>query len=391
MNIFRKTEQIKLLALSQRFVVALWIATLTIGSVSAAPNSFYGAIQVSGKAGDTFSIGRTLTANHIELSGPVNVWFGHTISTVALLSADNTSESTWIVPNVAGLSYGGFANIGTRAQGEMLNAARQNLLDDVIVTFGNELRKSVQVQTSTTTISIVLTPEFYSPVGTDAIENLKQSATAFLNKYAGLVSINGCTDIAAYIAAEAGVPITLDIYHAPSDNPPVSGAWSIAYRSDVNPVPNYQQILKTGDIVNTWLYGSVQHTYLVTNVQSNGKIETVDNTAAGSKIGRHLITDTLGRDVTVYRLTSNMLPTFSSFQADCLFKWGASAYPTVLSPSQSVSQSLPPYYYRYFADTKKYVGVSSADQHLYLLETSSVTDLQDLGLVSTWLKTASCQ
>ena len=391
MNIFRKASQMQLLALFQRLLLALWIATLTMGTVSATPHSFYGAIEVSGKAGDTFSIGRTLAANHVELSGPVNVWFGHTVSTVALLSANNTSESTWIIPNVAGLTYGGFANINTRSQGEMLNATGQNLLDDVIVTFGNELRKSVQVQTSTTAISIVMTPEFYNPVGTDAIENLKQSATGFLNKYTGLVSINGCTDIAAYIAAEAGVPITLDIYHAPSDNPPTSGAWSIAYRSDVNPVPNYQQLLKAGDIVNTWLYGSIQHTYLVTNVQSDGQIETVDNTAAGSKIGRHLITDSLGRDVTVYRLTTNTLPTFTSFQADCLFKWGASTYPTVLSPSQSISQSFPPYYYRYFASTKKYVGVSSVDQHLYLLETSSLSDLQDLGLVSTWLKTASCQ
>jgi hypothetical protein len=76
-------------------------------------------------------------------------------------------------------------------------------------------------------------------------------------------------------------------------------------------------------------------------------------------------------------------------QADCLLDWGERAYPTLLRPALSPSVTAGGYHYRYYSATQTYVGISLADQRLLLLDGSSGV-LQDLGLLSTWLATASC-
>lgn len=77
----------------------------------------------------------------------------------------------------------------------------------------------------------------------------------------------------------------------------------------------------------------------------------------------------------------------SNSAADCLFSWGERSYPALLAPA-ATSFSAAPYYYRYYAASKAYVGVSSADGHLYFYADGK---LIDLAAASTWLTQAGCQ
>jgi len=51
--------------------------------------------------------------------------------------------------------------------------------------------------------------------------------------------------------------------------------------------------------------------------------------------------------------------------ADCAFNWAERNYSS-LFPSAATSATSAPYYYRYYAATQTYIGVSSSDSHLYV-------------------------
>jgi len=72
--------------------------------------------------------------------------------------------------------------------------------------------------------------------------------------------------------------------------------------------------------------------------------------------------------------------------ADCLFNWAEKNYASLFSPA-TTSQTVSPYYFRYYSTTKTYLGTSSSDRHFYYV---GVDAQYDLGLVSTWYSTASC-
>jgi hypothetical protein len=74
---------------------------------------------------------------------------------------------------------------------------------------------------------------------------------------------------------------------------------------------------------------------------------------------------------------------------ECLFDWAESFYPGLFSPRGAGTQTLAPYVYRYYAGTNAYVGVSSADNHVYYLGPDGV--LLDVGDLSAWLPLARCQ
>ena len=73
--------------------------------------------------------------------------------------------------------------------------------------------------------------------------------------------------------------------------------------------------------------------------------------------------------------------------SDCLFDWAERNYASLFSPAAG-SVTLSPYYYRYYSGTQAYLGVSSADGHLYYL---GAQGLVDVGAQSGWLGTAACQ
>jgi triacylglycerol lipase len=73
---------------------------------------------------------------------------------------------------------------------------------------------------------------------------------------------------------------------------------------------------------------------------------------------------------------------------DCLFNWAQTFKPSLFSPLVSGLEFSPPYTYRYYPNTNAYVGVSSADNHVYYLRPDGV--LQDVGDLSVWLATSGC-
>ena len=74
--------------------------------------------------------------------------------------------------------------------------------------------------------------------------------------------------------------------------------------------------------------------------------------------------------------------------ADCLFRWAEQQYPQALSPAGAVSASYLGYYYRYYANTRSYVGVSGGDQRVHYLGPDGA--MADLGPLASWLATAGC-
>ena len=85
---------------------------------------------------------------------------------------------------------------------------------------------------------------------------------------------------------------------------------------------------------------------------------------------------------------SGSVPASSS---DCLFNWAERTYPTLFAPAGASSNTLAPYYYRYYSQTNAYLGTSSADNHVYYLGPLSSNAILDVGVLSTWLTAASCQ
>jgi hypothetical protein len=68
----------------------------------------------------------------------------------------------------------------------------------------------------------------------------------------------------------------------------------------------------------------------------------------------------------------------SNAEADCLPSSGEERHPALLAPRRTASKIQAPYYYRNYAATESYVGVSTADHHhLYYLGAGGT--LADLG------------
>lgn len=78
-------------------------------------------------------------------------------------------------------------------------------------------------------------------------------------------------------------------------------------------------------------------------------------------------------------------------RSDCLFNWAEKKYVNLFSSTQNTtnSQSLSPYYYRYYADKKAYLGISAKDNHIYYLPEGGV--MQDVGHAYDHLKQSGCK
>lgn len=74
--------------------------------------------------------------------------------------------------------------------------------------------------------------------------------------------------------------------------------------------------------------------------------------------------------------------------ADCLFRWAETFYPQLFAPAGAASQAFQSYWYRYYAGTRAYVGVSAVDHHVYYLGPSGA--LLDVGPLAGWLAQAGC-
>jgi len=83
------------------------------------------------------------------------------------------------------------------------------------------------------------------------------------------------------------------------------------------------------------------------------------------------------------------VPAFNS-QSDCLFNWAEITYASFFAPAGAVSNTLAPYYYRYYPQTNAYLGTSSADNHVYYIGPLSNNSILDVGAMSPLLSTAGC-
>lgn len=73
--------------------------------------------------------------------------------------------------------------------------------------------------------------------------------------------------------------------------------------------------------------------------------------------------------------------------ADCLFNWAERNHPALFAPSGAASATSAPYYYRFYAGTQAYLGVSTADGNVYYLAGNR---LDNAGPLATWRATAGC-
>jgi len=75
---------------------------------------------------------------------------------------------------------------------------------------------------------------------------------------------------------------------------------------------------------------------------------------------------------------------------ECLFNWAEREYPLLLVPAGVATQSAPPFTFRYYGYSRAYVGVSSANNHVYYGGPGGGS-LQDIGALADWLATAACR
>jgi hypothetical protein len=73
--------------------------------------------------------------------------------------------------------------------------------------------------------------------------------------------------------------------------------------------------------------------------------------------------------------------------ADCLFNWAERNHPALFAPSGAASATSAPYYYRFYAGTRAYLGVSTVDGNVYYLAGNR---LDNVGPLASWRATAGC-
>lgn len=73
---------------------------------------------------------------------------------------------------------------------------------------------------------------------------------------------------------------------------------------------------------------------------------------------------------------------------ECLLNWAEASYPDLFAPPGAVTQVQGFYTYRYYSNSYSYLGISSANNHLYYMGSDGI--LQDEGDWSLWLTTAGC-
>ena len=74
---------------------------------------------------------------------------------------------------------------------------------------------------------------------------------------------------------------------------------------------------------------------------------------------------------------------------ECVMNWAEANYPSLLAPMGSLSTSAGGYLFRYYAASRSYLGVSSANNHLVYQGADGV--LQDGGPLKDWLPKSSCE
>jgi arabinogalactan endo-1,4-beta-galactosidase len=75
---------------------------------------------------------------------------------------------------------------------------------------------------------------------------------------------------------------------------------------------------------------------------------------------------------------------------DCLFNWAERAYPQYFHPAGASTAAYGPYTYRRYAGSGNYMGVSSADDNVYVFGPNFGPDFVKLGPAANFLGVSSC-
>ena len=81
----------------------------------------------------------------------------------------------------------------------------------------------------------------------------------------------------------------------------------------------------------------------------------------------------------------------STTVSDCLFGWAERGFPQYFAPAGPASQTVAPYYFRYYSSTGNYLATNSVDGHVWALGAATGGQLLNLGLLSTYTAAAGCQ
>jgi hypothetical protein len=76
-------------------------------------------------------------------------------------------------------------------------------------------------------------------------------------------------------------------------------------------------------------------------------------------------------------------------QVECLLDWAEQNYAVLFGPTGQVTTAWKTYTYRYYAGTNSYLGVSSANNHVYYQGADG--RMRDVGTLASWLPLAGCQ
>ncbi|MDP2224798.1 amidohydrolase [Nitrosomonas sp.] len=88
-------------------------------------------------------------------------------------------------------------------------------------------------------------------------------------------------------------------------------------------------------------------------------------------------------------VVNNYINQSSEEKINCVFNWAEGKYSGALAPSGATTQISGAYSYRHYPGTKAYLGVSSADHHLYYMNEDD-GQLHDQGLLVNWLLVSEC-
>jgi len=88
-------------------------------------------------------------------------------------------------------------------------------------------------------------------------------------------------------------------------------------------------------------------------------------------------------------VVNNYINHSSEEKINCFFNWAEGRYSGALAPTGAATQVSGVYSYRYYPETKAYLGVSSVDHHLYYLKEDD-GQLHDQGLLVNWLPVSEC-
>ncbi|PTN13272.1 amidohydrolase family protein [Nitrosomonas aestuarii] len=89
-------------------------------------------------------------------------------------------------------------------------------------------------------------------------------------------------------------------------------------------------------------------------------------------------------------IVNKFINQLSATTLECFFAWAEGTYPNELAPTGASTEVSNAYSYRYYSSTNTYLGVSSADNHVYYMKAEDGL-LQNAGPLSNWLPVSGCQ